>query len=59
MSINLSKHFDPNFKQDCDKKYRKYSMSVFNQAQKVFQNLPVATIVKNKVDLRVFVVHGG
>jgi hypothetical protein len=59
LSINLSKHFDPNYKQDVDAKYGKYSLAVFNQSQRLFRRLPVATIVENNVGLRVFITHGG
>jgi hypothetical protein len=59
LSINLSKHFNPNFKSDVDNKYGKYSLAVFNQSQRLFRRLPVATIVENNVGLRVFVTHGG
>jgi hypothetical protein len=59
LSINLSKHFDPNYKQDVDQKYGVYAMAVFNQSQRLFRRLPVATIVENSIGLRVFVTHGG
>ena len=59
LSINLSKHFDPNFKQDVDRKFEQYSLTVFNQSQRLFRRLPVATIVDSGTGVRAFVTHGG
>ena len=59
LSINLSNHFQRNFKHDVDKKYGQYSLAVFNKAQSLFRCLPVATIVDNRTGVRAFVVHGG
>lgn len=58
-SLNLSKNFNPNFKKDICKKYGKYASAIFNEAIKTFRYLPLATIVQNKVNYRVFITHGG
>ena len=59
LSINLSRHFDPNFKKDTELKFNKYGSNVFNQAQRLFRRLPLATIVENNGGYRCFVTHGG
>jgi diadenosine tetraphosphatase ApaH/serine/threonine PP2A family protein phosphatase len=59
LSINLSRHFDPNYKKDTDRKYGKYGSAVFNESQRLFRRLPVATIIENNVNYRVFITHGG
>jgi hypothetical protein len=59
LSINLSKHFNPNFKSDVDNKYGKFSLAIFNNSQRLFRRLPVATIVENNAGYRAFVTHGG
>jgi hypothetical protein len=58
-SLNLNQNFDPNFKTDTDKKFGKYSMAVFNEAQRVFRYLPLATVVRNSAGYKAFVTHGG
>lgn len=58
-ALNLNHNFDPNFKSDIDLKYGKYGISIFNEAQRVFRYLPLATIVKNKVGYKAFITHGG
>jgi hypothetical protein len=58
-SLNLSKNFNPNYKTDTNIKFGKYSNAIFNESQRVFRYLPLATIVKNKVGYKCFVTHGG
>lgn len=55
----MNANFRPNFKQDCQAKYAEYGMTIFNQAQRLFRRLPLATIVENRVGYRCFVAHGG
>jgi Ca2+-binding EF-hand superfamily protein len=59
LSLNLSRHFDPNFKKDTELKFNKYGSNFFNQSQRLFRRLPLATIVENSVGFRCFVAHGG
>ena len=59
LSLNLSRHFDPNFKKDTELKFNKYGSNFFNQSQRLFRRLPLATIVENKAGFKCFVTHGG
>ncbi len=59
LSINVNTNFSPNFKDDVKSKFNQYHIAVFNQAQRLFRRLPLATIVHNKVGYKVFVCHGG
>jgi diadenosine tetraphosphatase ApaH/serine/threonine PP2A family protein phosphatase len=59
ISLNMNKHFEPNFKKDTEVKFNAYSLAVFNQCQRLFRRLPLGTIVENMVGYRVFVAHGG
>jgi hypothetical protein len=59
ISLNLNINFDPNFKKDCMLKFNKYGMIFFNQCQRLFRRLPLATVIENKIGFRLFVCHGG
>jgi Ca2+-binding EF-hand superfamily protein len=59
LSINLSKNFSPNFKNDTEEKFKKHGSFIFNQCQNLFQKLPLATIIENNTGFRCFVTHGG
>ncbi|CAF0811728.1 unnamed protein product [Brachionus calyciflorus] len=59
LSINLSPHFNPNYKKDTELKFDRYGLYVFNQSQRLFRRLPLATIIENNNGLRYFVTHGG
>lgn len=59
LSINVNSNFSPNFKNDVKNKFNKYHTSVFNQVQRLFRRLPLATIVENKAGYKVFICHGG
>jgi diadenosine tetraphosphatase ApaH/serine/threonine PP2A family protein phosphatase len=52
-------NFDPNFKKDCMLKFNKYGTVFFNQSQRLFRRLPLATVIENKIGFRLFVCHGG
>ncbi len=59
LSLNLSRHFNPNFKKDTELKFNKYGSNFFNQSQRLFRRLPLATIVENNAGFRCFITHGG
>ena len=59
LSLNLNKHFDPNFKKETELKFNIYGLAVFNQAIRLFKRLPLATVVENLAGFKVFVTHGG
>lgn len=59
IAMNMNQNFSPNFHTDVKTKYGKYANTIFNEAQEVFRNLPIATIVKNNAGFKCFVVHGG
>ena len=59
IAINMSRHFDPNFKKDTELKFNRYSLAIFNRSQELFRNLPLATVIENSVGFKVFVTHGG
>lgn len=59
LSLNLNKHFKPNFNDDCMRKFNQYGAVVFKKAQELFTHLPLATILTNKVGFKCFIVHGG
>lgn len=59
ISCNLSSHFSPNFNSDCTKKFKEYGGLIFKHSVELFKNLPLATVVNNKVGFKCFVVHGG
>ena len=58
-SLNLNTNFSPNFKTDVNLKFGKFSNAIFNEAQRLFRYLPLATIVKNKAGYKCFITHGG
>ena len=54
-----SLNFMNSFIADLRTKYGKYAKPIFNAAMELFSYLPLATIVCNLEDMRLFVVHGG
>ena len=59
-SMNMSSHFHPNFLSDVRSKYGPYATAIFNAANDFFAYLPLATIIKNRLQsVKFFVVHGG
>jgi hypothetical protein len=54
-----SLNFMNSFISDLRNKYGKFAKAIFNAAMELFSYLPLATIVSNLEDLRLFVVHGG
>lgn len=59
IAMNMNLNFAPNFHTDVKTKYARYANTIFNEAQEVFRNLPIATIIKNNAGFKCFVVHGG
>jgi hypothetical protein len=59
LSLNMNTNFSPNFKTDAQKKFQNYGLTFFNEAQRLFRRLPIATIVENKAGFKCFIVHGG
>lgn len=56
--INKDENFHPSFEYELAQKYV-YSENVFNEAENLFSYIPLATIIENKANLKIFVVHGG
>ncbi len=59
LSINMNSNFSPNFQEDVKSKFGKYSAVIFNNSQRLFRRLPLATIVENQVGYKCFITHGG
>ena len=59
VSLNINFNFHPNFKTDAEQKFKQYNLAFFNVCIKLFQCLPVATVVENYVGFKCFVCHGG
>lgn len=59
ITMNTNSNFSPNFMTELRNKYGKYSGCIFDAATKLFAHLPLATIVTNLSNTRLFVVHGG
>ncbi|CAF0811670.1 unnamed protein product [Brachionus calyciflorus] len=59
LTLNITPSSYPNFKKDTQLKFNKFGLCIFNEAQRLFKCLPLATCVQNNVGLRYFVVHGG
>jgi Ca2+-binding EF-hand superfamily protein/diadenosine tetraphosphatase ApaH/serine/threonine PP2A family protein phosphatase len=59
LSLNTSKNFEPNFKKDVHLKFGRFGTTIFEQAQRLFRRLPIATVIENNVGYKLFVCHGG